>query len=480
MKNAKHPKSRLLFLTAVLAIGLSGTANAKDQFKLSSSLSPTGIEAGSSGSLKAVLKAKKSKLQIKAAGLTPDTDYEIVVGGVVEASATAKSSGKLKAKFKTGGTPPLDFEIRGIEIAVNDSSDDVLATVVSGNGEAGDARLDERAELTPTSAAPAASGDTRYRIKDGRHDFDVEVEDVPDGSYDLIVGSIVRGTIVVSSGEGEIEFDSAPDSAGELLLDFDPRDQTIDIAQAGTVFLTGDTTAEIGGVNACELSETIVELTSTGADADGSGDAELSVDEDCDRHFSVEIEDVDVGVYDVFVNAALVGQITVVDDGIEIKGEVEFSDSDDDSGELPLDFEPEGAVIEVKQGGTVFFNTTFNGVATPPTGACEVSETLVALLNTGAVAQASGEARFREDDDCKTDFRVEIEDVALGDYDLRVGGAIRGVITVVLVDGTNEGQIEFYSDPDQPGEVLLSFDPRGQLVEVVNSADTVLLSRDLP
>jgi hypothetical protein len=481
MKRPSPIKSHLLVIvTALIALGLSGTANAKDQFKLKSSLNSTGVEAGSSGSLKAVLKASKSKLQIKAKDLTPNAEYTVTVDGEVAASVTARSNGTLKAQFRTGRIPGLDFEVRGTTVAINNLGDDVLDAVVSGNGESADSRSDERAELSPTAAAPGASGDTRYRIKDGRHKFDVKAEGLTDGSYDLVVGSIVRGTIVVTLGKGEIEFDSEADDAGEILLDFDPRGETIDVVQAGTAFLTGDTTAEIDGVNTCTPSEIVAELTSTGADMYGSGDAELSVDDDCDRHFSVEIEDVDVGIYDVFVDAALVGQITVVDDGLTVEGEVEFSDNDDDAGELPLDFDPEGALIEVKQGATVFFSSTFDGTATAPTGACEVSETLVALLNTGAVAEASGDMRFREDSDCETDFSVEVEDVDLGDYDLRVGGVVRGVITVVLVDGENEGEIEYDSDPDQPGELLLSFDPRGQLVEVVDSGAVVVLSRDLP
>ena len=38
--------------------------------------------------------------------------------------------------------------------------------------------------------------------------------------------------------EGEIEFDTDPDDPGELLLDFDPRGELIEIEQGGTVFLS--------------------------------------------------------------------------------------------------------------------------------------------------------------------------------------------------------------------------------------------------
>ena len=46
-------------------------------------------------------------------------------------------------------------------------------------------------------------------------------------------------------------------------------------------------------------------------------------------------------------------------------------------------------------------------------------------------------------------------------------------------DGEPEGEIEFDTDPDEPGEVLLDFDPRGQLVEVRQGGVTYL-SREFP
>ena len=106
------------------------------------------------------------------------------------------------------------------------------------------------------------------------------------------------------------------------------------------------------------------------------------------------------------------------------------------------------------------------------------AEIEVELTNTGVFVEASGDARLRPRED-RTDFRVEIEDLPLGTYQLHVGGIKRGDIAVTLIDGEHEGEIEFDTDPDDPGEVLLDFDPRGQLIEV-SQGGTVDLSRTFP
>ena len=53
-----------------------------------------------------------------------------------------------------------------------------------------------------------------------------------------------------------------------------------------------------------------------------------------------------------------------------------------------------------------------------------------------------------------------------------VGGVLLGTMTVANVLGKIEGGIEFDTDPSEPGKVLLTFDPRGKLVEVKQGATT--------
>ena len=125
------------------------------------------------------------------------------------------------------------------------------------------------------------------------------------------------------------------------------------------------------------------------------------------------------------------------------------------------------------QGATTFFSGVFGEGGTGPS-ICEPTETEVPLLNTGPISQAKGKARFRVRDDCDEDFRVEIEDLPLGTYTLEVGGLAVGTIAVTVVDGEAEGEIEFDTDPDEPGEVLLDFDPRGALIRILQTGTTFL------
>jgi hypothetical protein len=225
------------------------------------------------------------------------------------------------------------------------------------------------------------------------------------------VDGVQRGSVSVGSlGVGETEWG---DDDGGPPLDFDPRGKVIDVSGAAGVLLSGPLAGSIPGVTTCAFSETETPL------------------------------------------------------------------GEDD--ELFLDFEPVGASVEVKQGDVLFFSLTQGGPGTgggggDGGGSCTEGplEVELPLLNPGVVPAASGKARYRLRDDCDRDFRVEIEDVADGSYELRVGGVARGTITVA----GGEGELEF-EDPVEPGKVLFDFDPRGQLVEVLSGA-TVVLQRPLP
>jgi hypothetical protein len=79
--------------------------------------------------------------------------------------------------------------------------------------------------------------------------------------------------------------------------------------------------------------------------------------------------------------------------------------------------------------------------------------------------------RPRED---RTDLRVEIEDVPEGDYSLRIGDQIAGLIQVNMLEGGSiEGELEFRNSVE-PGKILLDFDPRGQEIEVLDGSIIIL------
>jgi hypothetical protein len=60
-----------------------------------------------------------------------------------------------------------------------------------------------------------------------------------------------------------------------------------------------------------------------------------------------------------------------------------------------------------------------------------------------------------------------------------VGGIDRGDVEVTEAAGEHQGEVEFHTDPSEPGKEPLGFDPRGQILEIRQSA-TTFLSLDFP
>ena len=218
-----------------------------------------------------------------------------------------------------------------------------------------------RIGLVPARQGISGSGHADYSERADRTEFSVEAEDLADGNYRIFVGDVDRGGLVVSLGMGETEFRS-PEEAGKALLTFDPTGEVIEVH-------------------------------------DGQG-------------------------------------------AVLTSGDVVIGDGDDNGG----------------GGEDIDFGTT---------------EIEVDLTNTGVYPLASGDARLRPEID-RTDFSVEIEDVPVGGYDLRIGGEIVGVITVNMQqDGSIEGELEF-RNPVEPGKILLDFDPRGKQVDVLDGLTVIL------
>lgn len=424
----------------------------------------------------------QSRVNFTVRNAPPATPLTVTVGGIPQASVVTTSSGSARIVFKTtptGTAQKLDFDPRDRVVEVKDDDGTVLATTETPDGSSPPGTvIKERAALGATGVIPGASGHVRLRERKGVRDFDVEIEDVPDGAYTLLVDAVERGTIVVAGGEGGIEFSNGGDDPDELPLTFDPRAALVQVALGGDVILSGTALADAPGLNVCTPSESLTPLVAVGPDADADGKARLRVKDDCDRDLEVEAEDVPVGSYEVWVGGVLRGSLTVVDDGLgNVEGEVEFDTDPDDAGELLLDFDPAGQQVEVRQGATVFLAATVGDPG--PGGTCELIDTEPDMTGTGADPDADGKARLRQETDCDRDLRVQIEDVPVGSYELIVGGTLRGSIDVADVAGDVEGEIEFDNDPDEPGELLLDFDPRGALIEVRQGA-TVFLTVTLP
>ena len=103
----------------------------------------------------------------------------------------------------------------------------------------------------------------------------------------------------------------------------------------------------------------------------------------------------------------------------------------------------------------------------------------VALASTGQIQGAGGEAEWEMTTN-HIRFSVEIENVPTGSYPLVVGGNEVGVIEAhEMMHSGIYGRIMF-RDPQVHGGYHLDFDPRGQLIEVMQQGGGVILRVEFP
>ena len=171
--------------------------------------------------------------------------------------------------------------------------------------------------------------------------------------------------------------------------------------------------------------------------------------------------------YQVWISGAQRAELQLMASGGESEAEVEFA-SPAQPGKLSLTFDPRGATIELRAAGGSVVTPPVTGNGAPPFGD---SDQRVSLNFTSAFNRGSGEARLKRLSN-KVSFSVEVEDVPIGTYGIRVANVHRGTLLVSAQNGRNKGELEF-SNPQDAGKPLLNFDPRGQVVQVLSGIDTV-------
>ncbi len=366
-------------------------------------------------------------------------------------------------------------------------------------------------DLEPALGFPDARGEVEWMMTPGFVELEVEIESVEPGEYSLFVGDEFRGTIIAvlddddDGGEGEIEFRS-PERGNKPLLDFEPRGQLIEIFRSSdsTLVLSGEVPEEAAPVGddkrpGAGAEEIEIDMINADVYPEGEAEAEWESYQDVET-FEIEIEDIPVGNYLVFVDADEVGVIEVMeDDDGDTEGELEFR-FPETAGFPVLEFDPRGALIDIVEGenldeGTVIFFVEFPETDEHPDRpgpggpggkgpGMEIDLDLPKVTDDSDYVDASAKAELEIDDDGR-EFEVEIEDVPAGTYTLKVGGVERGQIEAVVdeddddEDGFNaEGEIKF-SDPRDSDDELLDFDVRGELIEILEG-DTVIFSGTFP
>lgn len=454
-------------LATLLATSVAAPLFAADSSLIDTSFRRTGVDTDATGTIKVTFSDKKRELALQFAKLNASTTFQIEVDGIVEAGFTTGKKGDAKLLFRPSGSPALDFDPRGKTIRVLTGGVSVLETVVSGAGETAGSAVTESVSLA-LGSAPGATGTATasYTLdKKGRRTFTIALAKAGPGPFSLYVGGLLRGNFTVSGSKASLKLTGS-------LLNFDPRGQVVDIVSPAGVVFSSELSASVPGINTATPSLGVALLPATASAGSGQAKAKLVIDDRARKHFSIELEGVPAGTYDFLVDGTDVGDISVITVGGSTKGELEFTNNDDSGeGELPLTFDPVGRTLSVSQSAVVFFSGTFNPAASGSGATNFGAATRIQeeLSSTGLENKASAKADFRVDDKGRARLNIEIEDVAAGAYQLVIGGASRGTIQAVSVNGEVTGEIEFAS-PSESGKSALSFDPRGQLIEISSAA----------
>jgi hypothetical protein len=175
-------------------------------------------------------------------------------------------------------------------------------------------------------------------------------------------------------------------------------------------------------------------------------------------------------VYSLKVCEDIVGEIEVTDG----EGSIEFRTPGIDSKPL-LSFVPTDCLFNILLGDLLVLTSGDSVLAEKHTGPHgdhgDRLEIKAYFTNTGAAPDAVGEAEFVMDFD-DTAFTVHLKNLALGSYSLKVMDVEKAVFEVVEED---EGVVKLkFTDPHKDDTLLLDFDPREQVIEVLMGGEVIL------
>lgn len=210
-----------------------------------------------------LLPSGKIELEFDGRGLAAG-DYDIVVDGQILGELSMidkKGRTDDEVHFETNPNKedelPLPFNPFGLPVLIVDNG----VTYFSGTvptptdvfiDDNGDDNGTGQTIVGPLDNAPGlsseAEGSVELEVGDsGVIGLEVEVESIPAGAYDFIVGGVNRGTISVvlvkGKPRGKLRYEVVPDGNGELLLDFSVAGESIVISQGDTTFFSGTSPA---------------------------------------------------------------------------------------------------------------------------------------------------------------------------------------------------------------------------------------------
>ena len=284
----------------------------------------------------------------------PDVDPVDATGSMVLSFRNC-NHGTASYDIGDGEAGSGEFEIRKLAGLYNSRCSGGISDDTPGSARP----LQMEAELLPAHDGITGKGKAKFWERADRSDFHVSAEDIPDGDYDILVCGATVGVLPVADGHGAVQYRS-PEADGKALLTFDPRGCQIALHDGeGAVLSSGDAplaekTKHRGEPGGHGMMERASSLDATGAVAGAEGEASYRV-KMTSVEFEVDISNVPKGLYAIDVDGLERGQIDVNPSG---KGKLRFSDPQKEDW-LYLDFDPPGALIEVRSGLDVILEVFF-------------------------------------------------------------------------------------------------------------------------
>src|SRR5262245_8223503 len=163
-----------------------------------------GVERSARGMVHVVHNKAQAAFQIKGSHLSRNTTYDVIVNGAVvdqlrtNGDGTGKVAYRSKAKgHKTGASLP--YELRGASVKIARGGTVVLTADVPQTGDESHVLIVIEQRLTNMGVVPTASASAEFESRDGHMRFKVGARGLPPGTYDVIVGGVDVGDLVVTA-----------------------------------------------------------------------------------------------------------------------------------------------------------------------------------------------------------------------------------------------------------------------------------------
>jgi len=216
------------------------------EIEIEKALENVGPDSDASGEVEFEKEADKTEFKVEVEDLTTGT-YDIVVADTTRGELDVTGDeGEAEIEFRRpaeNGHPPLNFDPRGQHVAVQQDGTPYLEADVPTTGNENEDGEDEEeieieVDLSNTGLDSDASGEAEFEKEADKAAFEIEVEDLTLGTYDIVVADTTRGEFDVSGDEGEAEIEfRRPTEEGHPPLDFDPRGQSVAVQRDGTPYL---------------------------------------------------------------------------------------------------------------------------------------------------------------------------------------------------------------------------------------------------